>query len=270
MSMTPSTSRPAALTEAQRVATRKPIEVFFARMTAVVGVPAVARLFDTTDTALVHEEWQEGLAMLTPQEIDRGFATLRTRGKFAPNLPEFLQLCRPALDPETAWHEAERGFRAHSQGIAFPWSHPAVFWCGRDFRYELTSSSFAEQRKRWERRLAEWFSVGSYPDIPDATAARITNEPSQESFASSFVTDHRERLGRIREKLAAALLMQPAARRVADPQEIVPGSVQDIENTQRLKAEAAHRYRSWLVANGLACDGSHGGAPCADPRCWQL
>lgn len=109
---------------------------------------------------------------MSSAEIKRGLNATRMR-KFAPNLPEFLHLCRPALDPEVAWHEAEQGMRLHAQQQPFEWSHPAVFWAARDFAFELRTSNFAACRKRWEPLLAKTWALRTWPSIPDPTAKRL-------------------------------------------------------------------------------------------------
>jgi hypothetical protein len=123
----------------------------------------------------VKREWAEALVGFSGPEVKRGLVATRTHSArgFAPNLPEFLHMCRPSLDPEVAWDEAGRGIRARADAQAFAWSHPAVYWAARDFGHELRiSDPLAKHRKRWEARLAEWFAAGHWPEIP-AVAQRL-------------------------------------------------------------------------------------------------
>ena len=150
------------------------VEDLFARLTAILG-SSVATLYAGADPDLVKAAWGEALGGLSTAEIKRGLAATRTR-KFAPNLPEFLHLCRPALDPEVAWHEAEQGMRMHAQQQPFEWSHPAVFWAARDFAFELRTSNFAACRKRWEPLLAKTFALRVWPAIPDPMAKRLPQQ----------------------------------------------------------------------------------------------
>jgi hypothetical protein len=150
------------------------VEDLFARLTAIAG-SAMATVYAGANPELVKREWAEALAGFTAEEVKRGLVACRTR-KFAPNLGEFLHLCRPSLDPEIAWLEAERGLKAHGEGESFAWSHPAVFWTAREFAYELRTSSFDRQRKRWESRLAEWFASPIYAAIPDPMAKRLSQQ----------------------------------------------------------------------------------------------
>jgi hypothetical protein len=159
------------------------VEDLFARLTAIVG-SAMGTVYAGADPELVKSEWAEALAGFSAEEVKRGIAATRTR-RFPPNLPEFLHLCRPALDPEVAWHEAEAGMRAHAAQQDFAWSHPAVFWAAREFSYELRTSNFTACRKRWEPTLAAMWSLRAWPAVPDATAPRIASSPTQQTAANS-------------------------------------------------------------------------------------
>lgn len=194
------------------------VEDLFGRLSAILG-GAMANVYASADPELVKAEWAQALVGFNREEVQRGLAACRTR-KFAPNLGEFLCLCRPSLEPEVAWHEALLGLKAHSAGEAFTWSHPAVFWAGREFGYELRSSSFAAMRKRWEFRLSEWFAAGKWASIPDPTAKRIT----QQSYAtqasiepmSSNAAVERMRQYRQRKTGFATLAEELAARGTSD------------------------------------------------------
>ncbi|HSC06806.1 MAG TPA: replication protein P [Steroidobacteraceae bacterium] len=152
------------------------VEELFKRLGAILG-PRAADTFGSRDLALVKREWAEALAGFSADEVKRGLAATRTR-KFAPNLGEFLHLCRPALDPEIGFIEAEKGLRSHADGIAFAWSHPAVYWAAVGMSFEVRSTPYAHVRKRWDAHLADQFAIGRWPAIPDPTAARIVYEES--------------------------------------------------------------------------------------------
>lgn len=119
-------------------------------------------------------EWALGLADMRPEEVARGLAACRTR-RFPPSLGEFAHLCRPALDPEVAWHEAYEGLRAREGGEPGVWSHPAVFRAARIMGYELRTQHFAAVRKRWGMTLNREFAAGWGEEVP-APAARIEKQ----------------------------------------------------------------------------------------------
>lgn len=189
------------------------VEDLFERLAAIVG-SAMATVYAGAKPERVKAEWAEALATFSSGEIKRGLAATRTR-KFAPNLPEFLHLCRPALDPETAWIEAEAGMRSHAGHMRFAWSHPAVYWAARDFISELRSETFAKQRKRWELALTASFAAGAWASPPDPTLQQLAG-PSQQDMVNPVI---RERaLARIREQRKAMTGFATKAEQVAAQQ----------------------------------------------------
>ena len=143
----------------------------FTRLTAQFG----AKLLDHWAAAQgVRDEWGQALADLHPLEIDRGLRATQGRA-FVPTLGEFMQLCRPALDPETAWHEAAAGMAARDRGNPGEWSHPAVYRAATAFAWELRASTYPAQRKAWALRLQREFARG-WGDIP-APTPRIASTP---------------------------------------------------------------------------------------------
>jgi hypothetical protein len=143
----------------------------FARLTAQFG----AKLLDHWAAVPgVRDEWGQALADLHPLEIDRGLRATQSRA-FVPTLGEFMLLCRPALDPEAAWHEAAAGMAARDQGDVGEWSHPAVYRAATAFAWELRSSGYAAQRKAWAIRMQRELARG-WGDVPPPTL-RIANTP---------------------------------------------------------------------------------------------
>jgi hypothetical protein len=177
---TSSTSRPARSAEAVPV---QWVERLFERLLAVLG-SAMSNVYANADPEIVKAEWAEALVGFSTEELQRGLAAVRTR-RFAPNLPEFLHLCRPALDPEVAWLEASEGIRSHAAGKRFAWSHSAVFWAARTMSYELRSSTFQAQRKRWEQALALEWAKGAWASPTDPTQRAIEHE--QGTFAPEMI-----------------------------------------------------------------------------------
>lgn len=174
------------------------VEDLFERLTAIVG-SVMATVYAGADEQRVKAEWAEALAGFSAEEVKRGLAATRTR-KFAPNLPEFLHLCRPALDPEVAWIEAEQGMASHAKGERFAWTHPAVYWAGRQFGFELRSSSFEQCRKRWTAALAAEFAKGAWATPADPTQRRIA-APEQQTFNPELAAQAREKLRELRRKM---------------------------------------------------------------------
>lgn len=143
------------------------VERLFERLAAILGA-RMADIVAGSKPEDVKREWALALAGFGDNEIRRGIASTRTC-KFPPNLPEFLHLCRPALDPELAWVEAEEGLRSHAAHERFAWTHPAVYWASRTFAVELRSDTFAKHRKRWQMVLGQEFAKGFWAAPPDPT-----------------------------------------------------------------------------------------------------
>ena len=147
------------------------VEDLFARLSGVLG-DAMCNVYASADPQRVKAEWAEALAGFSSEEVRRGLTATRTR-RFAPNLPEFLHLCRPSLDPEEAWIEAEHGMRAHNARQLFPWSHPAVYWAARDFVYELRAEAYTKCRKRWAAAMTAQWERGAWAAPPDPRALQL-------------------------------------------------------------------------------------------------
>lgn len=153
---------------------------------ALDTVGLVRRLFtifpqltdSSVDRRLMIDEWTRGLVAvgITPAELERGLAACRT-ARFAPSLGEFCQLCRPSLDPEVAWIEAERGLRARERGEVGVWSHPAVWRAACAMSHEIRGGAFKACRKRWEYTLRQEFANGWGGDVPPV-AKRIEHRPA--------------------------------------------------------------------------------------------
>lgn len=192
-----STWNPGALTDRQPVPETW-VEAIFTRLSAQLGAK-VADLYGGVDPAAVKTEWAEALSGFDPSEISRGITSCQTR-VFAPTLGEFLRLCRPALDPEIAWLEAAEGMAARERGHKGEWSHPAVYRAASSMAYELRTSDFKSQRKRWEWLLNREFPKGWLLGVP-ASMVRIANGGTE---ARPPTADERKALSDLRSGIASA------------------------------------------------------------------
>lgn len=143
----------------------KAITELFTRLTGQLGAK-VADLWAGVPPETVHAEWSAALAGMHTAEIERGLRACARRA-FAPTLGEFVLLCRPALDPEVAWMEAQDGMRARDRGERGDWTHPAVFRAALALAYELRTGGFAQHRKRWAWTLAREFEKGFGDGVPE-------------------------------------------------------------------------------------------------------
>jgi hypothetical protein len=113
-------------------------------------------------------EWARKLGALTQDEIVRGIDAL---GKFCPTLPEFVELCRPKPDYETAYREAVEQTRLRMEGKD-KWSQPAIYWASLHISYfDLMNSSYPQVKQRWIAALDACLNTPNMPTVPEAQVA---------------------------------------------------------------------------------------------------
>jgi hypothetical protein len=131
-------------------------------------------LYATAKPAVVQREWAMGLFDFCAEEIERGLAACRGR-RFAPTLGEFANCCRPSLDAEVAWTEAEEGLKARRQGEHGEWSHPAVYRAARVMSETLRLGNYRANRNRWEHVLRTEFAKGFVEPVPPVPVPIVNN-----------------------------------------------------------------------------------------------
>jgi hypothetical protein len=132
-------------------------------------------LYGDISPAMVQAEWSQALSGFTSDEVERGLLACQTR-MFAPTLGEFLHLCRPSLDGDIAWTEAEEGLKARRQGEMGVWSHPAVYRAACVMSDALHQGNFKGNRNRWEHILRTEFAKGFVELVPPVPLAVTKNE----------------------------------------------------------------------------------------------
>lgn len=113
----------------------------------------------------VKATWAEDLAGFTGDELRRGMDVSK-RNKFPPTLPEFLNLCRPDINAETAFHEAviQLGLRKEGKDS---WSNKAIYWAAQAIgSSDMLNATWKHVEKRWTSILSEKLSAQSLPEIP--------------------------------------------------------------------------------------------------------
>lgn len=156
----------------------------FERLANQLGTK-VADLYAGANPDGVQYEWATGLAGFSAAEIAHGLAACQHR-KFAPNIGEFAQLCRPSLDAEIAWAEAGAGLAARERGDLGDWSHPAVYRAAMTMYAEVRAGSMRACRSRWELALRRESAAGYGDGIPDAPK-RIANNPTLTRMSPEFL-----------------------------------------------------------------------------------
>lgn len=148
----------------------------FNRLSEYLG-GRMADLFQGVPREDVERSWSAALAGFTREELTRGVAACSER-IVAPTVGEFKRLCRPSLDPEFAWYEAQDGLQARGRGEHGVWTHPAVWRAATQMSHELRTSTYNASRVRWQRTLSREFERGWGDDVPPLPAARIEHSPT--------------------------------------------------------------------------------------------
>jgi hypothetical protein len=113
-------------------------------------------------------EWARKLGALRQEEIVRGINSL---GKFCPTLPEFIELCRPAPEYETAYREAVEQSRLRREGKD-KWSNQAIYWASLHISYfDLMNCSYPQVKQRWIAALDACLATPNMPPVPEAQIA---------------------------------------------------------------------------------------------------
>lgn len=178
------------------------LDALFDRLHAQLGAKFLDG-FNGADMEIVREEWSAALGDMKPVELQRGLAETAQR-KFAPTLGEFALLCRPCLDPEWAFHEAEHCLHQRDAGQVGDWSHPAVWRAACEMSPEIRRGQFRDVRTRWtyllKRELAKGW--GEEPPAPplQLSDGRTTRGPTEQERAKM-----REMLGSMTRGLAPKL-----------------------------------------------------------------
>ncbi|WP_146192516.1 hypothetical protein [Alcaligenes faecalis] len=146
------------------------IDRLFMRLSVMYGQQFAAQ-WAGVDEKCMKDAWAQELAGFTGDEIAAGVDACRSR-RYVPNLPEFMMLCRPALDPATAHAEAVLGMQERKRGEPGEWSHSAVYWAAvRVGAHDLLNQSFSVIRARWEKELRESFAKGAWESVPAPSLA---------------------------------------------------------------------------------------------------
>lgn len=151
------------------------IRQLLSQLTDAIG-SKMADLYAGRERVDVEREWEQGLADMTREELARGVQAARLR-PFAVNVSEFAHLCRPALDPEYAFSEAQTGLAARDRGEKGEWSHPAVYRAAMNHAWDVHRRTYREMRRIWNRALAIELEKGWGDDVPPVPR-RIEHRPT--------------------------------------------------------------------------------------------
>lgn len=133
-------------------------------MQAIYGASYI-RQWQSVSPAKMKEMWEFALSKFSEREIQAGLNGCLLR-KYPPNLPEFLDMCRPQIDFEDAFHQAVAGLSARRQGLVGDWSHPAIYYTAIQMASEVLSGTYKQHKSRWDSLLSAQLEVLEYDPIP--------------------------------------------------------------------------------------------------------
>ncbi|MCW5600426.1 hypothetical protein [Nitrosomonas sp.] len=109
--------------------------------------------------------WAKRLADYSPEEISRG---VNTEYDYPPDLDSFKKACRPSLDYEAAFYEANEQMKLRSDGKD-RWSNPAIYHAAAKIGQDM-NNPYAYIKRWWKYELDNAIydvSVGNLPrDVP--------------------------------------------------------------------------------------------------------
>lgn len=149
-----------------------------------LGISLVDHLFNRLDGAYPHkwrsnfpnqqaidnwaESWVEAFEEegITPHDVKVGLRECRRRFAWPPSCAEFVQACRPTVDPMRAYYEAVAGVQARFANEHGTWSHPAIYWAAMSMPTELRDQAYSAVRARWEIALQKELEKATWDEIP--------------------------------------------------------------------------------------------------------
>ena len=146
------------------------IDALFTKMLMLYG-NKFSDMWRNLDLNSIKALWAEELGKLTRDEFAKG-ANLLIEQEWPPTLPQFIKLCRPAIDFTVAYYEALNGIAAREKGEMGEWSHPAIFWASTKIgAFDFKHQGYSAIKVRWEKALQDELNKGAWEDIPMARIA---------------------------------------------------------------------------------------------------
>lgn len=140
-----------------------------------------------------NESWVEAFEEegITPADVKSGLREVRKRFAWPPSCAEFIQACKPSLDPLIAYHEAVAGLEARGKGEVGVWSHPAVYWAASLLKSDLMGQTYAQVKSKWEQALKGQMERTEWADIPPARIALPAPDtsPAAKELATKMVRE---------------------------------------------------------------------------------
>lgn len=137
------------------------------------------------DEAMIKEVWRRKLASYGGQEIANGLNAMESR-KMPPTLPEFMELCRPPLEPEAAYHEAIVQMRRRHIDGTDQWSNPAIYWAAAEVGNDLFALPWKLIEARWRYALREAQKCPRQPPERCSVERLEHRQPTEDEKVAAF------------------------------------------------------------------------------------
>lgn len=119
------------------------------------------------DPDKLKQAWSEEMAGYTADELRRGLEACKAKD-WPPTLPEFLKLCRPPMNYEAAYREAQLNIVKIERNEQPEWSSRAVYWAKVQYgHFDLKNSDYSSARKRWAEILDELIATDKERGLPE-------------------------------------------------------------------------------------------------------
>lgn len=146
------------------------VEALFGEMLMLFGRKFLDQ-WRGADAQALKAYWAQHLSSMSVRELARGRIAMKSLD-WPPTLPEFVKLCRPPIEPVSAYHQALAALAERDRGELGHWPHPAIYWATVAVgAHDLRSQTYHQLQLRWETALAEELAKGSWPTIPKPVIA---------------------------------------------------------------------------------------------------
>ena len=129
-----------------------------------------------TDHRLIEAKklWAESLKKYPAESINAAVETVIQANDYLPTLTEILKACSVSMgtinipNPQEAFIEAQK---SSSPRQSFPWTHPIIYWAGREVGWELINSqnnnnTFQAFSKTYMRMVKEMQAGKEFKVVP--------------------------------------------------------------------------------------------------------
>ena len=164
------------------------IDALFAKMSTYYG-NKFADMWRDGNMQAIKAVWFEECVKLSREDFTRGANALMAQ-EWPPTLPQFIKLCKPAIDAVAAYYEAVNGVIAREHGNIGEWSHPAIFWASVKLgAFDLKHQTYSQIKTRWEAALSEEMAKNAWSAIPEPMIALPAPAPASKEVAERYILE---------------------------------------------------------------------------------